>query len=173
MNKNSNHSKFQLCALLTFLAFLASSALAQSESLDQRIRKIMERPEFAHSRFGIEFYSLDTGKVVYERNSRQLFVPGSTTKLFTEGTALELLGADYRFHTRVYRTGPIEKDGTLNGDLISSAAAIQIFPIAFSPTALWLLKTKITPTAGPTAKAARRPARGHSGICTSNRGEGN
>ena len=118
MNKNSNHSKFQLCALLTFLAFLASSALAQSESLDQRIRKIMERPEFAHSRFGIEFYSLDTGKVVYERNSRQLFVPGSTTKLFTEGTALELLGADYRFHTRVYRTGPIEKDGTLNGDLI-------------------------------------------------------
>ena len=118
MNKNSNHFKFQLCALLTFLAFLASSAFAQSESLDQRIRKIMERPEFAHSRFGIEFYSLDTGKVVYERNSRQLFVPGSTTKLFTEGTALELLGADYRFHTRVYRTGPIEKDGTLNGDLV-------------------------------------------------------
>jgi N-acyl-D-amino-acid deacylase len=119
MNKKQNNFKFQLCAFITSFALVATSAFAQSDSiLEQRIRKIMDRPEFAHSRFGIEFYSLDTGKVVYERNSRQLFVPGSTTKLFTEGTALELLGADYRFHTRVYRTGSIEKDGTLNGDLV-------------------------------------------------------
>jgi len=82
----------------------------------------MERPEFAHSRFGIQFYSMDSGKVLYELNAQQLFVPGSTTKLFTEGTALELLGADYRFHTRVYRTGPIDKGGALNGDLILLAA---------------------------------------------------
>jgi PBP4 family serine-type D-alanyl-D-alanine carboxypeptidase len=91
-------------------------------ALAQRIAKIMARPEFAHSRFGIQFYSMDSGKGVYELNAQQLFVPGSTTKLFTEGTALELLGADYRFHTRVYRSGPIDKDGTLNGDLILVAA---------------------------------------------------
>ena len=55
-------------------------------------------------------------------NAQQLFVPGSTTKLLTEGTALELLGGDYRFHTKIYRTGPVKKDGTLDGDLILVAS---------------------------------------------------
>ncbi len=113
--------------LALFAAFLLGGALsgglfAQSEgTLEQRIKKIMERPEFAHSRFGVEFYSIDSGKVVYELNPQQLFVPGSTTKLLTEGTALELLGGDYRFHTRIYRTGP-RKKGTLNGDLVLVAS---------------------------------------------------
>ena len=112
----------RLFALVTAF-FLTGSVngglVAQSEAtLEQRIKKIMDRPEFAHSRFGVEFYSIDTGKSVYELNSQQLFVPGSTTKLLTEGTALELLGGDYRFHTKIYRTGPVKKDGTLSGDLI-------------------------------------------------------
>jgi dihydroorotase/N-acyl-D-amino-acid deacylase len=82
----------------------------------------MKRPEFVHSSFGIEFYSLDSGKVIYQHNPDKLMVPGSTTKLFTEGTLLELLGGDYRFHTRVYRTGPIKKDGTLDGDIVLVAS---------------------------------------------------
>ena len=120
MAKKSIASVFAvMCFSITFLAFFPTAALAQADSiLGQRIKKIMERPEFAHSRFGIQFYSLDAGKIIYELNSQQLFVPGSTAKLFTEGTALELLGADHRFHTRIYRTGPIERDGTLNGDLV-------------------------------------------------------
>ena len=120
MNRKSIAGALPLiCTAIAVLAALPVATFGQVDSiLGQRIRKIMERPEFAHARFGVQFYSLDSGKVVYELNSQQLFVPGSTTKLFTEGTALELLGADYRFHTRIYRTGPIEKDGTLNGDLI-------------------------------------------------------
>ena len=121
--------KIQSLRLLPFVAsFLLSGALccplfAQTDAtLEQRIKKIMERPEFAHARFGIKFYSMDTGKIVYELNAQQLFVPGSTTKLLTEGTALELLGGDHRFRTRIYRTGPIRKDGTLDGDLILVAS---------------------------------------------------
>lgn len=105
------------------IAYWGNPVLAQSNTaLEQRIRKITERPEFAHSRFGIKFIAADTGKVVYELNSAQLFVPGSTTKLLTEGTALELFGGDYRFHTKIYRTGPIQKDGTLQGDLVLVAS---------------------------------------------------
>jgi dihydroorotase/N-acyl-D-amino-acid deacylase len=97
----------------------AVASRAQSgESLDQRIQKVMARPVFAHSRFGLKFIDAVSGDTVYQLNSQQLFVPGSTTKLLTIGTALELLGGDYRFHARIYRTGPIEKDGTLQGDLI-------------------------------------------------------
>jgi PBP4 family serine-type D-alanyl-D-alanine carboxypeptidase len=123
---NVKHAIRRLLVLI-FLAdtcvFCVSSAHAQSPaSLEQRIRNVMDRPEFAHSSFGIKFISADTGNVVYEINPQQLFVPGSTTKLLTEGTALELLGAEYRFHTKIYRTGPIQKNGTLKGDLVLVAS---------------------------------------------------
>jgi N-acyl-D-amino-acid deacylase len=105
------------------VACCGTTMSAQSDaSFEQRIKKIMNRPEYAHSRFGIKFILADTGDVVYELNSPQLFVPGSTTKLLSTGTALELLGGDYRFHTKIYRTGPIQKDGTLDGDLVLLAS---------------------------------------------------
>ena len=118
--------RFLLGLLAMTTAFCGSPLFAQSGSssntLEQRIKKIMERPEFAHSRFGLEFITADTGEVVYKLNAAQLFVPGSTTKLLSEGAMLETLGADYRFHTKIYRTGPIGKDGTLQGDLILVAS---------------------------------------------------
>src|ERR1700753_133227 len=87
----------------------AAPASAQSaDSLELRIKKVMDRPEFAHSRFGLKFITADTGETVYELNPAQLFVPGSTTKTLSEGTMLETLGGDYRFHTKIYRTGPID-----------------------------------------------------------------
>jgi N-acyl-D-amino-acid deacylase len=111
-------TNFEVLSLL-FLSFQASPARAQSAaSLEQRIQKVMSRPEFAHANFGIEFYSLDTGNIVYSFNADKLFVPASTTKILTEGTLLAQLGADYRFHTLVYRTGSVDKHGTLKGDLI-------------------------------------------------------
>src|SRR5437773_2988577 len=91
-------------------------------SLEQRIQAVIQRPEFAHSNFGIEFYSLASHRVIYQLHPDTLMVPGSTTKLLTEGTVLELLGADYRFHTRVYRTGPLKKNGTLDGDIVIVAS---------------------------------------------------
>src|ERR1700720_3544709 len=119
MRKTQSARLFALVAALFLSGASNGASFAQSQTtLEQGIKKVMDRPEFAHSRFGIQFYSMDTGKVVYELNSPQLFVPGSTTKLLSAGTALELLGGDYRFHTKIYRTGPIQKDGTLDGDLI-------------------------------------------------------
>jgi PBP4 family serine-type D-alanyl-D-alanine carboxypeptidase len=113
------------CLLLRPIAFvflascLAGPTRAQSpDTLAARIEKVVNRPEFAHSNFGIEFYSLDTGKVLYALNAGKMFVPASTTKLLTEGTVLAKFGPDYRFHTRVYRTGPIDSKGRLKGDLV-------------------------------------------------------
>src|SRR5258708_7680300 len=109
--------------LSTATAFLTPNVKAQSEpTLAERIQKVISRPEFAHANFGIEFYSLDTGKILYALNADKLFVPASTTKILTEGALLAKLGADYRFHTRVYRTGPIDNHGTLKGDLVLVAS---------------------------------------------------
>lgn len=116
--------------LTTFFLVITPAALlwpsvapARDESaLAARIREITSRPEYRHASFGVEVYSLDEEKVVFALHGQQLFTPASTTKLLTEGTALELLGADFKFHTRIYRTGPIASAGTLKGDLILVAS---------------------------------------------------
>ncbi len=84
----------------------------------QRVRRLTGRPEFKHSQFGIEFLDLKSGRAAFALNADKLFVPGSTAKLVSEGTALALLGPDYRFRTRVYRTGRLSQDGVLEGDLV-------------------------------------------------------
>ena len=116
---------FRAFALAGIVIFAGAGARAQSsppDSLAARIEKIMSRPEFTRANFGIEFYSLETGKVIYALNERKMFVPASTTKTLTEGTLLAMLGADYRFHTRVYRTGPVDSKGRLKGDLVLLAS---------------------------------------------------
>ena len=122
-----NHARklFVFCVATALLLLAAHMPRASAQSpvrLAERIQKVMSRPEFARANFGIKFISLDTGKVLYSLNSNKLFVPASTTKLLTEGTVLAKLGADYRFHTRIYRTGPIDKKGKLKGDLILVAS---------------------------------------------------
>jgi len=123
--KNKSAVLTLFCAAIFLFLFCPAipQARAQSEaSLGQRIQKVIARPEFAHANFGIEFYSLDAGKVIYAVNADKLFVPASTTKILTEGTLLAKLGADYRFRTRVYRSGPIDSKGKLKGDLILVAS---------------------------------------------------
>src|SRR5260221_6050636 len=109
-------------ALLFLLTRMPRASAESPATLAERIQKLITRPEFAHANFGIKFFSLDTGKVLYSLNSNKLFVPASTTKLLTEGTVLAKLGADYRFHTRIYRTAQIDKKGKLKGDLILVAS---------------------------------------------------
>jgi PBP4 family serine-type D-alanyl-D-alanine carboxypeptidase len=93
-----------------------------AQSLETKIAAIVNRPEYRHALFGIEMYSLTDNKVLYALNEHKLFVPGSVTKVVTEGVTMELLGADYRFRTYVYRTGSISNDGVLAGDLVLVAS---------------------------------------------------
>src|SRR5262252_9256510 len=116
-----HHRPVVVAALAIALGGGIAAQTPPPATLSGRIDAILARPEFKHATFGIEFYSLDTGKPVYRLNADKLFVPGSTTKLVTMGSALQLLGADYRFHTRVYRTGDVE-GGTLHGDLVLVAS---------------------------------------------------
>src|SRR5678815_4689162 len=104
-------------ARMLLLPMLAAPAFvtpltAQQSPLGERIQRVMNRPEFAHAMWGIQFTSLDSGRVVYALNEN---------KLFTEGTAMGVLGADHRFTTRVYRTGPV-RAGVLEGDLVLLAS---------------------------------------------------
>lgn len=121
MRRPVRHAVAAALALST--AALPAQARAQNDpALAQRIEQIINRPEFKHALWGIEFYDLEAERPIYTLNEEKLFVPGSTTKLLSVGTALAKLGADHRFHTRIYRTGPIGADGTLRGDLVLVAS---------------------------------------------------
>jgi len=124
LHSRSRFFQLAVAFCLAILSIAAPQSLhAQSTaSLADRIQKVMDRPEFARANFGIEFYDIASGKVIYSLNANKLFVPASTTKTLTEGTVLAKLGADYRFHTILYRTGPIDKKGTLKGDLVLVAS---------------------------------------------------
>jgi len=79
-------------------------------------------PRLTHSIVAGEVYDLDAHQILYARNSRVLMVAASTTKLLTEGASLALLGPDFRWTTPVYRTGPIDSQGVLHGDLVLVAS---------------------------------------------------
>ncbi len=108
--------------LSIFAALLLCPAARAQDGLAQRIQAVITDPQFAHSRFGVEICSLDSGKRLFALNEKEFFIPGSTTKLLTEGTALELLGEDYRFHTRVYWTGKLKSHGALDGNIVLVAS---------------------------------------------------
>lgn len=83
--------------------------------------QIMTSPEYKQARWGILLVDRGSGEILQSHNSEQLFIPASTTKLFSTAAALDALGADYRFQTPVYRRGKVE-DGVLKGDLVLVAS---------------------------------------------------
>jgi PBP4 family serine-type D-alanyl-D-alanine carboxypeptidase len=110
----------EVVAALAALTMLGGAAFAQDavpKTFAEAVKQVMARPVYRHGRIGLEVWSLDQGRPVFAVDGDKLFTPGSTTKLFTEGAALNLLGPDYRFRTPLYRTGKIEK-GVLDGDLV-------------------------------------------------------
>ncbi len=125
MLRKSKHGGCLRAAAICFLtsaALAATSAGQQNTALASAIQKVMDRPEYKHANFGIEFYDYTNNAVVYAHDGEKLFVPASTTKILTEGALLAQLGKDYRFHTKIFRAGKIDKKGRLKGDLILVAA---------------------------------------------------
>ncbi len=101
-----------LGVVLVFL--LATPTWAQT--LSQRIAAITDRADYKHGRWGILVVDAADGSVVYERNPDQLFVPASTTKLYSCAAALAELGADHRFKTRVVASRPAN-NGIVEGNI--------------------------------------------------------
>jgi serine-type D-Ala-D-Ala carboxypeptidase/endopeptidase (penicillin-binding protein 4) len=86
------------------------------------IAAVMNQPRYATcTQWGIYAADRETGEAVYDLNSVQRFVPGSTTKLFPAAAALTAYGPDFRFQTPVHRRGDVV-DGALDGNLILVAS---------------------------------------------------
>lgn len=115
----SFHPRF---ACLAILIFALCGLVPAEDRLADRVQEHLAQPHFKTAHWGFLFVDLASGEVVLERDSAKLFVPASTTKLYSTAAALDALGADYRFHTPIHRRGSVDDKGQLNGDLILVAS---------------------------------------------------
>ncbi|MEO6076507.1 MAG: D-alanyl-D-alanine carboxypeptidase/D-alanyl-D-alanine-endopeptidase, partial [Dokdonella sp.] len=112
---------------IAILAFVlhAGSARAQDGAtpndivqLGSRIDAQLDAPRFAAASWGVSVVSLDSKKVLYQRNADRLLVPASTAKLYTAALALHTFGSEYRIPTTVFATARAGRDRELHGDLV-------------------------------------------------------
>lgn len=84
--------------------------------LARRLERLLADPALQRAHVGLKVAVAETGEVLFERAAEKRFTPASTVKLVTGAVALDRLGADFRWRTRLAGGGPVE-DGTLEGDL--------------------------------------------------------
>lgn len=72
--------------------------------LPREIDAIVNRPNFARSRFGILIRSLDKRETLYAKDAQRFFIPASNAKIFTTAAALRKLTPTFRIRTSIYGT---------------------------------------------------------------------
>lgn len=104
-----------------FLVFASISvavvAVAQSAVPQWAVDKFVYDKSMKHAAVSVCVADIKTGNVLAGHNINEVIGTASTMKTITSSVALELLGKDYRFHTKVNAMGII-KNGTLEGNLV-------------------------------------------------------
>ena len=123
--------------LVALLGLAAAQPLRpeQPAGLIARIEERLSTPAARRAVWGFQVVEIDTGDIVYQHNPETLFVPASNAKLYATALALNRLGPDYRFTTRVVGEAKVVNgvlDGTLRlvggGDPNLSARVIPYDP---------------------------------------------
>lgn len=103
----------------TFLFFsLFASGQNTADKIRRSFESLLTHENMQHGTAAIHIVDSETGSVVYEHNSQLGLPTASTLKVITAITALDVLGADYRFETQLGYSGVIDASGILHGDLI-------------------------------------------------------
>jgi len=117
--KHNTVPGFLLVCLLCWVPAVWGQTLSSdpaSVQFRQRVDTLLEQTCNHGSHVGMKFVSLDRQDLLYSKNSDQPFLPASNMKVLTSIMALKKVGPDYRFYTRLYTDGNIDR-GTLRGNL--------------------------------------------------------
>lgn len=86
--------------------------------MDSAIAKFATCRAMDGATIGICVMDLQSGKPVASYNLERQLIPASVMKLVTSAATLKHLSQNYHFRTRLKFTGSVDKNGTLNGDII-------------------------------------------------------
>jgi D-alanyl-D-alanine carboxypeptidase/D-alanyl-D-alanine-endopeptidase (penicillin-binding protein 4) len=104
------------------LSATREESAAQPEKIPAEIKAIIDAPRYKGAVWGLRVVDLDTGRTLMDLEPRRQFLIGSVRKLFTTGELLNQIGPNHSFDTSVYRQGVINRQGTLQGDLVLVAS---------------------------------------------------
>ena len=96
-----------LCAVLIALAlFFTPQALAleplDADGLSDTLAGLLDTHDTAkRTNIALKVVDLETGDVLFDRNSDKLLTPASNLKIYTSAAALALLGPEYTWETRI------------------------------------------------------------------------
>ena len=119
MNPFQNPLRFAGLAacLLVCAAPLRAHSPLSPDALSARLDAVIAgAPGLKNALVGVLIQTPD-GQTVYEMHPDFTLMPASNEKLLTSSAALAELGADFRYTTTLFRTGTIDKNGVLRGDL--------------------------------------------------------
>jgi D-alanyl-D-alanine carboxypeptidase/D-alanyl-D-alanine-endopeptidase (penicillin-binding protein 4) len=119
--------------LVSLVALAAAGADPSPKRLARAIERVVDRPEFAASFWGIEVRSLATGRTLYARNAGHAFRPASTLKLVTTAAALDAFGSEARLRTTVETAARLDGQGRVLGDVFLVGAGDPNLSGRFSP----------------------------------------
>lgn len=124
--------RMKMCGVRLFaiLCLLAMACGLQADALVDRIDALLADHSLDHGLQGVVIRSLKTGATIYERNADLVFIPASNMKLLVSATALDRLGPDFAYETRVCSTGPTSERGVLEGNLVIEGAGDPILETA-------------------------------------------
>ena len=109
--------------LFTFI-FVGINIFSQSlrtknHTVNIAIKNLKNDKNFKNASISFYVQDVNTGEVIAYLNPNLSVAPASTQKLITTATALETLGSNYKFKTRLEYTGKIDKKtGILTGNII-------------------------------------------------------
>ncbi len=91
--------------LIFFLRAAPCFPASQPNELAKRIDGILSKPGLKKVHFSACIVRYETGEIVYQKNSHLALIPASNMKIVTSAAALERLGPDFAFVTRVGLSG--------------------------------------------------------------------
>jgi len=105
------------CLWVIFIVFQYSFGYSQNREVQSKIETTLHDEAFDYASVGISLTALD-GELVVDIESDKKLVPASSLKLITTFSAIDILGADYQFRTRIGFSGDVDRAGTLQGDIV-------------------------------------------------------
>lgn len=99
-------------------AFNDSTRISSIEMLRNDLTALINNPDFSNANIGILIQEVESGELIFQHNDSKNFIPASTQKAITTAAALDLLGADFKFVTKVYLDGVLLPTGEYIGNII-------------------------------------------------------
>lgn len=95
-----------------------SFAQTIQQNLEKSFQVFLSQPSIQNGMASLHVIDKSTGNTIYEKNSHTGLPTASTLKVITSITALDILGPEYSYKTKLYYTGEIDSIGILHGDIV-------------------------------------------------------